>query len=75
MQNLCKFLNWLRYNNKGSNPFLHTKYITQIMGRYSRKDMIEFSNFAKSYQSSRKVSEAYDAYLKGKRIVTKNNKK
>ena len=40
------------------------------MGRYSRKDMIEFANFAKSYQSSKKVSEAYDAYLKGTRIKT-----
>ena len=38
------------------------------MGRYSRKDMIEFANFAKSYQSSKKVSEAYAAYLKGARI-------
>jgi hypothetical protein len=43
------------------------------MGRYSRKDMIEFANFAKSYQSSRKVSEAYNAYLKGDRLKTKKN--
>ncbi len=41
------------------------------MGRYSRKDMIEFANFAKSYQSSRKVSEAYAAYLGGARLKTK----
>jgi hypothetical protein len=40
------------------------------MGRYSRKDMIEFANFAKSYQSSRNVEEAYAAYLKGQRLVT-----
>ena len=40
------------------------------MGRYSRKDMIEFANFAKSYQSSRKVSEAYAAYLGGARLHT-----
>lgn len=42
------------------------------MGRYSRKDMIEFANFAKSYQSPRKVDDAYDDYLKGARIFTKN---
>ena len=42
------------------------------MGRYSRKDMIEFANFAKSYQSSRNVNVAYGAYLKGARL---NNKK
>jgi len=41
------------------------------MGRYSRKDMIEFANFAKSYQSSRNVEQAYTAYLKGARLVTK----
>jgi len=40
------------------------------MGRYSRKDMIEFANFAKSYQSPRKVKDAYAAYLGGARIVT-----
>ena len=40
------------------------------MGRYSRKDMIEFAKFAKSYQSSRKVEEAYKAYLGGARLVT-----
>lgn len=40
------------------------------MGRYSRKDMIEFANFAKSYQSSRNVEEAYAAYLGGARIKT-----
>jgi hypothetical protein len=40
------------------------------MGRYSRKDMIEFAKFAKSYQSSRNVEEAYQAYLKGQRLVS-----
>lgn len=44
------------------------------MGRYSRKDMIEFANFAKSYQSSRKVKEAYAAYLKGVRFITKQKR-
>jgi hypothetical protein len=44
------------------------------MGRYSRKDMIEFANFAKSYQSPKKVSKAYDRYLKGDRIITKKQK-
>ena len=39
------------------------------MGRYSRKDMIEFAKFAKSYQSSRKVEQAYKAYLKGKKLI------
>jgi hypothetical protein len=38
------------------------------MGKYSKKDMIEFANFAKSYQSSRKVTEAYKAYLNGKKL-------
>ncbi len=42
------------------------------MGRYSRKDMIEFANFAKSYQSSRNVEEAYQAYLKGARLKPPN---
>jgi len=42
------------------------------MGRYSRKDMIEFAKFAKSYQSSRGVEEAYQAYLKGERIKPPN---
>lgn len=37
------------------------------MGRYSRKHMIEFAKFAKSYQSPRKVEDAYDEYLKGMR--------
>ena len=45
------------------------------MGRYSRKDMIEFANFAKSYQSPRKVDKAYKRYLKGDRIITKKKKK
>jgi hypothetical protein len=40
------------------------------MGKYSRKDMIEFANFAKSYQSSRDVDEAYQAYLGGARLHT-----
>jgi hypothetical protein len=46
------------------------------MGRYSRKDMIEFAKYAKNYQSSRKVEKAYKFYLKGYRIVTikKKNK-
>jgi len=39
------------------------------MGRYSRKDMLEFAKFAKSYQSSRNVEEAYAEYLKGVRHV------
>lgn len=33
------------------------------MGRYSRKDMIEFANFAKNYQSPKDVEEAYNAYM------------
>jgi len=33
--------------------------------------MIEFANFAKSYQSSRKVEDAYEAYLKGTRLYPK----
>jgi len=41
------------------------------MGRYSRKDMIEFAAFAKSYQSSKKVEDAYAAYLSGVRFVTR----
>jgi hypothetical protein len=45
------------------------------MGRYSRKDMIEFANFAKSYQSPKKVPEAYKRYLKGDRIIGKQKKK
>lgn len=43
------------------------------MGRYSRKDMIEFANFAKSYQSSPKVKDAYKAYLGGARIKTRHS--
>lgn len=42
------------------------------MGRYSRKDMIEFANFAKSYQSSPNVEQAYEAYLKGARLKKPN---
>jgi len=41
------------------------------MGRYSRKDMIEFANFAKSYCSTRKVVDAYEIYLSSKRLVPK----
>lgn len=44
------------------------------MGRYSRKDMIEFANFAKSYQSPRNVKNAYKRYLKGDRLVTGKKK-
>lgn len=40
------------------------------MGKYSKKDMIEFANFAKNYQSPRNVEEAYQAYLKGDRLHT-----
>lgn len=32
--------------------------------------MIEFANFAKSYQSSPNVDDAYDLYLRGVRIIT-----
>jgi len=42
------------------------------MGRYSRKDMLEFANFAKSYQSNPKVGEAYKAYLSGDRQISKH---
>jgi hypothetical protein len=45
------------------------------MGRYSRKDMLEFANYAKNYQSAKSVINAYDSYLKGKRIITNNKKK
>jgi hypothetical protein len=31
--------------------------------------MLEFANFAKSYQSSQNVGEAYQAYLGGKRLT------
>jgi len=41
------------------------------MGSYSRKHMIEFANFAKSWQSSKKVEDAYDEYRSGIRIVGK----
>lgn len=37
------------------------------MGAYSRKDMIEFAAFAKSYHSNPNVKEAYKAYLSGDR--------
>jgi len=42
------------------------------MGRYSRKDMLEFAAFAKSYQSNPKVGKAYKAYLSGDRLITIN---
>ena len=45
------------------------------MGRYSRKDMIEFASYAKSWYTLRKVSEAYKRYLKGDRLFTKKKKK
>ena len=41
------------------------------MGKYSRKDMLEFASYAKNYQSAKSVVNAYNAYLKGKRIITK----
>lgn len=41
------------------------------MGSYSRKHMIEFAKFAKSYQSSKNVEEAYEDYRKGLRLVGK----
>jgi hypothetical protein len=44
------------------------------MGKYSRKDMIEFANYAKSYQSPKKVEKAYKKYLRGSRIITKKTK-
>ena len=46
-----------------------------IMGRYSRKDMIEFANYAKNWFTPRKVSEAYKRYLKGDRLIGKKKKK
>jgi len=39
--------------------------------KYSRKDMIEFAKFAKSFQSSRNVDDAYIEYLNGKKIKNK----
>lgn len=44
------------------------------MGRYSRKDMIEFAKFAKSWQSPRTVEVAYQRYLKGDRLVAVKHK-
>jgi len=38
------------------------------MGRYSRKDMIEFAAYAKSWQSPKKVRDAYRLYLSGRRL-------
>lgn len=45
------------------------------MGRYSRKDMIEFAKFAKSYYTPRKVERAYELYLKGARLTGRKRKK
>ena len=45
------------------------------MGRYSRKDMIEFAKFAKSWSTPRNVEKAYERYLKGDRLVNTNFKK
>ena len=45
------------------------------MGRYSRKHMIEFANYAKSYQSPKKVDKAYKRYLNGDRLVTNKKEK
>ena len=45
------------------------------MGRYSRKDMIEFANFAKSWQSPQTVEVAYQRYLKGDRLIVVKRKK
>jgi hypothetical protein len=44
------------------------------MGRYSRKDMIEFASYAKNWFTPRKVSEAYKRYLKGDRLIGKKKK-
>ena len=45
------------------------------MGKYSRKDMIEFAKFAKSFQTPRKVEKAYKMYLHGVRLVVGKRKK
>ncbi len=45
------------------------------MGRYSRKDMIEFANFAKSWQSPQTVEVAYQRYFKGDRLIIKRKKR
>jgi hypothetical protein len=45
------------------------------MGRYSKKDMIEFASFAKSYQSHQKVKLAYKQYAKGERLHCPGHKK
>lgn len=39
------------------------------MGAYSRKDMVEFAKFAKSWQTPRNVERAYEMYQKGYRLV------
>jgi len=39
------------------------------MGRYSKRDMVEFAKFAKSYVTPRKVEEAYKLYQKGQRLI------
>ena len=38
------------------------------MGRYSKKHMIEFAKFAKSWRTPRDVEKAYELYLKGFRL-------
>lgn len=35
------------------------------MGRYSKKHMIEFAKFAKSFRTPRSVEKCYELYLKG----------
>jgi hypothetical protein len=44
----------------------------RLRKRYTKKDMIEFANFAKSYQSNRYVKDAFEEYEKGKRLSIKN---
>lgn len=43
------------------------------MGAYSKKDMIEFAKFAKSWSTPRNVEKAYNQYLKRRRL-RKNEK-
>ena len=38
------------------------------MGAYSRKDMIEFAKFAKSWSTPRNVEKAYQIYQRGFRL-------
>jgi len=42
--------------------------------RYTKEDMIEFANFAKSYQSSPYAKDAFTQYEQGKRLTFKNRK-